>query len=59
MERAFQRLETLNAAKFEQAAAEARAEAVGGGEVPKESPKVRNGCASKSSEVVEFKRKGP
>jgi hypothetical protein len=59
MERAFQRLQTLNAAKFEQAAAEAKAEAVGGSNVPKESPKVKISRAAKSSQVIEIKRTGP
>jgi integrase len=59
MERAFQRLQKLNAAKFEQAATEAKAEAVGGSDVPKESPKVENGRLGKSSQVVEIKRTGP
>jgi integrase len=59
MERAFQRLETLNAAKFEQAEAEAKAEAAGSRNVPKESPKVKNGDFRKSSQVVEIKRAGP
>ena len=59
MERAFQRLPTLNAAKFAQAAAEAKAEAVGGMFVSKESPKVKNGRARKSSQIVEIKIEGP
>jgi len=48
-----------DAAKFEQAAAEGKAEAVGRSDVPKESPKMGNARAAKSSQVVEIKRAGP
>jgi integrase len=59
MERAFQRLQSLNAVKYDQAAAEAKAEAVGGSNIPKESPKVKNRRLGKSSQVVVIKREGP
>ena len=59
MERAFERVQTLNAAKFEQAAARAKAEAVGGMFVPQESARVKNGRARESSQIVEIKREGP
>jgi len=59
MERAFQRLENLNAAKFAQVEAETRAEAAGGSRVPTKSPHKPSRGVGKSSEVVEFKRTGP
>jgi len=58
LERAFERLENLNAAKFEQAAEEAR-EAAGGSGVPTKLPTVKKRRSNKSSQVVEFKRMGP
>jgi len=62
MERAFDRLEELNAAKFEQAEAEAKAEAAaanGAQGVVKEVVKVKNGRPHESAQVFEFKRTGP
>jgi integrase len=59
MERAFERLEDLNAVKFEQAEAEAKAEAAGGFGVPAKVPTVKKPRSSKSSQVVEIKRTGP
>jgi integrase len=59
MERAFQRMQKLNAAKFEQAAVEAKAEAVGGSGVPKESPKVKYRRAARSSQTIENRHTGP
>lgn len=58
MERAFERLENLNAVKFEQAAAEAK-EAVGGSRVPQEITKVKICRRQKCSQVVEIQREGP
>jgi hypothetical protein len=59
MERAFDRLEKLNAVKFEQAEAEAKAEAAGGSVVPTISPTAKKNPGRKSSQVIEFKRTGP
>jgi hypothetical protein len=58
MERAFERLQKLNTAKFEQAQAEACGEAVSRGQVPKESPKVKNRRLKKSSQIIELKSAG-
>lgn len=55
MERAFQRLENLNAAKLGQAAAEA----AGGAVVPKEIPKAKNARAAKPSQVIGIESSGP
>ncbi len=54
MERAFERLENLNAAKFEQAKAEAEKEATGTGGLPAKVPTVKNRVARKSSQVIEL-----
>ncbi|MFN7996341.1 MAG: site-specific integrase [Bryobacteraceae bacterium] len=62
MERAFERLEDLNAAKFEEAEAEEQ-KAVGaagiGFGVPAKVPTLKTPHLKKSSEVVEIKRTGP
>jgi integrase len=55
MERAFERLEKLNAVKFEQAEAEGKAEAAGGSMVPTISPTAKKHTTRKSSQVIEFK----
>jgi integrase len=59
MERAFERLENLNAVKFEQAEAEAKAEAAGARRVGTNLGTVKKATPRKSSQVVEFKRQGP
>jgi len=62
MERAFDRLKELNAAKFERAEAEAKAEtavANGAQGVAKEMVNVENGRSRESAQVFEFKRTGP
>ena len=56
MERAFQRLEELNATKFEEAEAEAKkAQAVGGSHLPAKVPTVKNRSMHKRPQVVEIK----
>jgi hypothetical protein len=55
LERAFERLQDLNSAKFEIAEAETRAEAVGGLKVPTNSATVKNRRIIKTAQVVEFK----
>jgi integrase len=59
MERAFQHLENLNAAKFEQVEAEAKAEATNGSRVGTKLGTAKNRPARKSSRVIAFKRQGP
>ena len=59
MERAFQRLEKLNAAKFDEAATEAKAEAAGVRGVGTNLGTVQKKRAAKSSQVVAIKREGP
>ncbi len=59
LERAFERLGSLNAAKFERAESEALAEAVGAIGVPTKSPTPQKCHSSKSSQIVEIKRTGP
>jgi integrase len=59
MERAFQRLESLNAAKHAQAEAEAALEASGGSRLPAKVPTVKNGRPRKPSQVIEFTKTGP
>ncbi|MGA2184762.1 MAG: site-specific integrase [Bryobacteraceae bacterium] len=56
MDRAFERLENLNAAKFEQAEAEVRAEASVGSKVPTISTTVQQRGHKKSSQVIVIKR---
>jgi len=55
MERAFERLQKLNAVKFEQAEAEVKAEAAAANGVQR----VVNGRPHESAQVFEFKRTGP
>ena len=57
MERAFARLEKLNAVKYEQAEAEAKAEAVGMQQVGTNLGTVKIPAQPKSSQVVEFKKR--
>jgi len=59
MDRAFDRLERLNAEKFEQAELEAKAEATGGSQVPTIYPTVRRRRGAKSLQIVEITSKGP
>jgi integrase len=59
MERAFDRLQQLNAAKFEQAAAEVQAEAVGMRGVGTKMGTAPKPTSRESAQVVEFKRTGP
>jgi hypothetical protein len=59
MERAFERLEKLNAVKFEQAEAEARAEAAGGSVLPAKVATSKSRRFGKSSQIVVLKRTGP
>jgi hypothetical protein len=58
LERAFERLEDLNAARFKQAESEAK-EGTTGGKVPTISPTVEKKRMKKSPQVIEFKRAGP
>jgi len=55
-ERAFERLQPLNAGKALQEKAEAVAV---GSVVPTKSPTAKDSARKKSSQVIEFKRKGP
>lgn len=59
MERAFDRLQKLNATKFEQAEEERKVEAAGGFRLPAISTTVKKPRSAKSSQVVEIKRAGP
>jgi integrase len=59
MERAFERLEDLNALKFEQAKAEEKAEAAGGSSLPAKVATSKKPPLRESSQVVEIKRAGP
>jgi integrase len=59
MERAFERLENLNATKFEQAEAEAKAEAAGGTGVGTNLGTARKRCPHELAQIIEFKRTGP
>ena len=59
LERAFERLQELNLAKFEVAEAETRAEAVGSSVVPANSLTPKKRRPIKSSQVVDFTKKGP
>ena len=58
MERAFERLEKLNAVKYEQAEAEAKAEAAGGSSLPAKVATSKRRTFKKSPQVVEIKRAG-
>jgi integrase len=55
MERAFERLEKLNAVKYEQAEAEVKAEAVGNHKIPAKLPTVKRPRESMAAQVVESK----
>ena len=60
LERAFERLEDLNATKFREAAAEVKAEAAaagGGSRLPAKVPTVRKQAGRKSAQLVELKRR--
>ena len=59
LERAFERLEDLNAVKFGQAQAEAKAEAGGRSRLPAKVTTDKNQGSFKFAEVVELKRTGP
>ena len=61
MEQAFERLESLNIAKFEESEIEAKAVAVavGGPKVPAKSPHSRLEKRRKQSQIIELKRAGP
>ena len=59
LERAFERLENLNAAKFELAEAEAKAEATGGSKVPTNSPDNRRTSIGKIAASRCIKKVGP
>jgi integrase len=63
MERAFERLQNLNAVKYEQAEAELKAEAAAAGvkasRVPTKSPTAKKRYSQESSQVIEFKHTGP
>lgn len=59
MERAFERLEDLNSAKFEEAEAEAAAAGAEAVRVPAKVPTEKIGRLQKSSQVVEIKQMGP
>ena len=58
LERALERLQSLNAEKFGQAQAEAQADGTNG-MVPTISRTVQTKRSGKSSQVVEFKKTGP
>jgi hypothetical protein len=59
MERAFERLEDLNAVKFKQAQAEARSEAASGPRVPTKVPTARMRPTRISSQLIETTITGP
>jgi hypothetical protein len=59
MERAFERLEELNAGKYQTAEAEAKAEAAGGSVLPANFTTVQKQRSEKSSQIIEIKRSGP
>jgi integrase len=59
MERAFERLEDLNALKFEQADAEAKAAAAGGSDLPAKVTTSKKRSSRESLQVIESKRAGP
>ncbi len=58
MDRAFERLESLNAAKFQEAEIEAK-EAAGGSKIPAISTTVQKGRSTKSPQIIDKKRMGP
>lgn len=63
MERAFDRLEKLNAVKYEQAQAETKTEAIAAGaegrKVPTKGPTAKSPARRKSSQIIEIKSTGP
>ena len=59
MERAFERLQKLNAVKFEQAEAEAKPETAGGSGILTFSPTVKKQGVLRSSQESEIERTGP
>jgi integrase len=59
MERAFERLEDLNAVKFGEAEAESKAEAVNGPKPPAKVPTAKSRDSKNSAQPIEFKRTGP
>ena len=59
MERAFERLQELNATNFEEAKAEAVAVGAEGSRLPAKVATVKKGNSSKSPQVVVIKRTGP
>ena len=59
MERAFERLEELNAAKFAEAKAEAAVTRTEGSRLPAKVPRSKNRAPRKRSQVVAIKRTGP
>jgi len=59
LERAFERLESLNVEKFRQASAETREEEAVGSRVSTIFTTVKKGRTKTSSQVVEFKNTGP
>jgi len=59
MERAFERLEELNAGKYQTAEAEAKAEAAGGSRLPANFTTARTRRVAKSAAVVDIKSTGP
>jgi hypothetical protein len=58
MERAFERLEKLNAVKYEQANAEAKGAAASGLRLPAKVATLRAGDSPESFQVIEFKTAG-
>jgi integrase len=58
MDRAFERLESLNAAKFQEAEIEAK-EAAGGSRVPAKIPTAKKSRSTKSLQMIDSKRAGP
>jgi integrase len=59
MERAFERLEELNAGKYLTAEAEAKAEATESPRLPADFTKARKTPSPRSSQIVEIKNTGP
>lgn len=58
MERAFERLERLNGPRYEQAEADAKAEAIAGWRLPAIVATPKKHLPRKQSQVVELKRSG-
>ena len=59
LERAFERFQDLNTAKFEEAKAEAAAAGAEASRVPTKVPTDKKGDLQKPAQVVEFKETGP